>query len=111
MGTLYFNVKDSCLSCECQTNIAGLGFHKAAVDFTEVFIIVVFALELYPTCEAVFVQASGKLLIADKARKNPYSGPLRFILGGINAWFFNIECAGDMVVDTLGLYTLGLPDV
>jgi len=38
MGTLYFSVKDSCLSCECQTNVAGPGFHKAAIDFTEVFL-------------------------------------------------------------------------
>ena len=69
------------------------------------------ALELYPTCEAVFFQASGKLLTADKARENPYSGSLRLIWGGVNARLFNIEGAGDMVVDTLGLYALGLPDV
>lgn len=69
------------------------------------------ALELFPACEAVFFQASGKLLTAEKARENPYSGPLRFVWGGVNARLFNIEGADEMVVDTLGLYAMGLADV
>ena len=69
------------------------------------------ALELFPDCAAVYFNPSGKLLAAADARKNPYSGPLRFIHGGVNARFFNIQDSDDKVVDTLGLYALGLPDV
>jgi hypothetical protein len=69
------------------------------------------ALELFPACAAVYFNPSGKLLTAEAARKNPYSGPSRFIHGGVNARFFNIQDSDDKVVDTLGLYALGLPDV
>lgn len=69
------------------------------------------ALELFPTCTAVYFNKSGKLLTAMDARKNPYSGSRRFIHGGVNARFFNIQNSENSVVDTLGLYALGLPDM
>ena len=69
------------------------------------------ALELFPTCDAVYFHASGKLLTAEDVRNNPYSGPLRFIYGGMNARLFNVYDGDDMIVDTLGLYALGVPDV
>jgi len=34
-GVLNFNYEDDRLSCDCQTNAAGPGFHKAAIEFTE----------------------------------------------------------------------------
>ena len=37
-GVLNFNYEDNCLSCDCQTNVAGPGFHKAAIEFTEEFL-------------------------------------------------------------------------
>ncbi|MDR2529344.1 MAG: DUF4261 domain-containing protein [Synergistaceae bacterium] len=70
------------------------------------------ALSLFPTCEAVYPHASGKLLTAESARNNPYPGdPRRFVWFGVNARFFNVRGTEDSVVDTLGLYALGLPDV
>ncbi|MCL2295864.1 MAG: DUF4261 domain-containing protein [Methanomassiliicoccaceae archaeon] len=69
------------------------------------------ALELFPTCAAVYVDASGRLLTAERMRGNPYEGPLRFIWFGVNARFFNIQNTEDSLVDTLGLYALGLPDM
>jgi len=68
-------------------------------------------LELFPTCTAIFSQASGKLLTAENARENPYSGPLRFFHFGVNARFFRIQGGNEMMVDTLGLHALGLPDM
>ncbi len=67
--------------------------------------------KLFPTCTCVFVDASGKLLTADSARNNPYNEAVRFVWFGLNARFFNIRNTGDQLVDTLGLYALGLPDV
>ena len=69
------------------------------------------ALELFPSCAAVYCDASGKLLAADSARSNPYSGPRRFFWFGVNARFFSVQGTEDSLVDTLGLYAVGLPDV
>ncbi len=69
------------------------------------------ALELFPECVAVYSDASGKLLTAEKARSNPYEGCTRFMWFGVNARFFKIEGTNDMVIDTLGLHVLGIPDV
>jgi hypothetical protein len=82
-------------------------FERASVlsDWLEV------ALELFPTCTAVYFNLSGKLLTASDAKNNPYSGHCRFVHGGINARFFNIHGSNNMIVDTLGLYALGMPDV
>ena len=72
------------------------------------------ALELFPTCTAVFSHLSGKLLTMEDARKNPYSGPVRYFHFGVNARLFNVQGGGgesEMIVDTLGLYVLGIPDM
>lgn len=69
------------------------------------------ALDLFPECAAVYFAPSGKLLAAENMKNNPYEGSLRFFYGGVNARFFNIQGTNDMLVDTLGLYALGLPDV
>ncbi len=69
------------------------------------------SLELFPTCTCVYIDASCKLLTADSARNNPYNDARRFIWFGVNARFFNIQNTNDRLVDTLGLYALGLPDV
>ena len=69
------------------------------------------ALEIYPTCAAVYVGASAKLLTAGKVFSNPYSGSLRLIWFGVNVRYFNVQGTNDRLVDTLGLYAIGLPDV
>ena len=69
------------------------------------------ALELFPTCTAVFSHHSGKLLTAEDVRENPYSGSLRYFRFGVNARLFNVQSKDEMIVDTLGLHALGLPDM
>ena len=100
-------------SCKYQVLISdfmaiGLPAHQRATMLADVLEV---ALELFPTCEAVYSAPSGKLLTADTARQNPYEGILRYMWFGVNARFFNVEGKEDKVVDTLGLYALGLPDV
>lgn len=68
-------------------------------------------LELLPDCAAVYVEPSAKLLTAEQAKNNPYTGLARFFNFGVNVRFFNVQGTPDSVVDTLGLYALGLPDV
>lgn len=67
--------------------------------------------ELYPACEAFYFQNCGKLLLAQEVRDCPIEGLDRFIRFGVNARFFNVEGTGDMVVDTVGMSTLCLPDL
>lgn len=67
--------------------------------------------ELYPTCQAFYFQNCGKLFLASEVREHQIPGPDRFIRFGINVRFFNIEGTEDMMVDTLGMSTLFLPDL
>lgn len=66
--------------------------------------------ELYPDCEAVYFHHSGKLILADDIR-NYQGGGSRFVRFAVNARFFNIQGTNDMVVDTIGMGTLFLPDL
>lgn len=68
-------------------------------------------LELYPSCEAVYFYNSGKLFTAGRVRSYLTPRELRFIHLGVNVRFFHIEGTDDMIVDTLGMSTLYLPDL
>ncbi len=67
--------------------------------------------ELYPTCEAFYFQNCGKLFLAEDVRSHQIEGADRFIRFGVNARFFNIEGTEDMLIDTVGMSTLFLPDL
>lgn len=67
--------------------------------------------ELYPTCEAFYFQNCGKLLLAEDVRSHQIEGSDRFIRFGVNVRFFNIEGTDDMLIDTVGMSTLFLPDL
>ena len=67
--------------------------------------------ELYPTCEAFYFQNCGKLFLAEDVRTHQIKGPDRFIRFGVNVRFFNIQGTEDMLIDTVGMSTLFLPDL
>ena len=67
--------------------------------------------ELYPTCEAFYFQNCGKLFLAEDVRSHQIEGPDRFIRFGVNVRFFNIQGTEDMLIDTVGMSTLFLPDL
>lgn len=67
--------------------------------------------ELYPSCEAFYFQNCGKLFLAEDVRTHQIQGPDRFIHFGVNVRFFNIQGTEDMLVDTVGMSTLFLPDL
>lgn len=69
------------------------------------------AVEIFPECKAVWVKPAGKLFEADVIRNNEIPRENRFVYFGVNARFFNIEGSNDQIVDTFGLYAIGLPDV
>lgn len=71
------------------------------------------ALELLPGCVGVWVPSAGKLLTREQVLNNPLKGDSRFLWFGVNVRLFNISNGqeGEKVMDTIGLYALGLPDV
>lgn len=67
--------------------------------------------ELYPDCEAVYFFNSGKMFPADEIRNHNIPKEDRFIKFAVNVRFFNIQGTKDMIVDTLGMSVLYLPDL
>ena len=69
-------------------------------------------LPLFPNCKAIWVPTAGKLTLPDTLREGSLPRDQRFIFTCVNARYFKIEGTdGDMVVDTLGMYAVDLPDV
>lgn len=69
-------------------------------------------LPMFPTCKAVWVPTAGKLTSPESVLNVNIPKDQRFIHTCVNARFFNIEGTdGDMIVDTLGMYAVDLPDV
>lgn len=66
---------------------------------------------LYPECEAVYFPTCGKMFTADDVLNHQIPRQDRFIYFGVNVRFFNIQGTNDMLVDTLGMSTLFLPDI
>lgn len=75
------------------------------MDFMEALV------ELYPACEAVYFFNSGKLILAKAIKGHQVPRDSRFVKFAVNARFFNIQGTDDMMVDTLGMSTLFLPDL
>lgn len=68
-------------------------------------------MEVYPQCEAVYFQTSGKMFTRKKIISHDIPREDRFIYFAVNARFFNIQGTNDHIVDTLGMSILGLPDL
>ncbi len=69
------------------------------------------ALSLFPDCTAVWVKPAGKLFTASQVRNFNLPREDRFVRLGVNVRFFNIQGSDDKMIDTLGLYAFGLPDI
>ncbi len=69
------------------------------------------AVALFADCTAVYFPTSGKLLDADQVRRHEIPKEDRFLKLCVNIRYFTIQNSKDEIVDTLGLYAIGLPDV
>lgn len=68
--------------------------------------------ELFPDCEAILFLNSQKLFLADELRNHRIPKNDRFIKFAVNVRFFTIQGTNDdMIVDTLGMSLLYLPDL
>ncbi len=75
------------------------------MDFLEALV------EMYPDCKAVYFGNSGKMFTADEIRNHQIPRESRFVYFAVNVRFFNIQGTDDMLVDSLGMYTLFMPDL
>lgn len=69
------------------------------------------ALSLFPNCTATWVPSAGKLMTSEQVNNKNVEDEDKFIYLCVNVRFFNIQGKEDKLVDTLGLYAIGLPDV
>lgn len=67
--------------------------------------------ELYPSCKAVVFENSKKMLAREEILNCNLSIEYKFIYYAVNVRFFNIHDTNDMLVDSLGMSTLFLPDI
>jgi hypothetical protein len=75
------------------------------IDWLEV------AVELFPECKAIWMKSAGKLFTANQIIEHNIQREDRFVYFGVNVRFFSIKGTNDKIVDTLGLYAIGLPDI
>lgn len=67
--------------------------------------------EMFPTCEAVVFETSKKMLPRETIINCDLPIESRFIYYAVNVRFFNIQDSDDMLVDSLGMSTLFMPDL
>lgn len=86
----------------------GLDYKERAemlVDYIDALV------ELYPTCRAVVFETSKKMITREDIINCKMPKESRFIYYAVNVRFFNIQGTDDMIVDSLGMSTLFLPDL
>lgn len=70
------------------------------------------ALELYEDCVGVYAQATGKFMTREQLLAHRDQDIVfRFLSMYVNVRFFHIQNSTDHIIDSLGLFALGLPDV
>lgn len=67
--------------------------------------------EIYPQCEAVYFDLSGKMFTRERIIGCGVPKEQRFIYYAVNVRFFRIEGTEDMVIDSLGMNVLNMPDL
>lgn len=75
------------------------------VDYVEALV------EIYPTCKAVVFETSKKMFDRESIINCKMPKESKFIYYAVNVRFFNISGTEDMIVDTIGMSTLFLPDL
>ena len=87
---------------------AGMDYKERAemlVDYVEAL------LEIYPQCKAVVFETSKKMFTREAILNCRMPKETKFIYYAVNVRFFRTQEADDMVVDTVGMSTLFMPDL
>lgn len=87
----------------------GMDYKRQAELFVKQIEVV---LSCFPEAEAIFVPHSGKLTSVENFKQViNESLAVRFIRTAVNARFFRVENSEDSVIDTLGFFAFGAPDI
>jgi hypothetical protein len=78
---------------------------KVLTDWLEI------ALDLFPACKGVWFESSRNVMTVETLRDNPHTGKHRIFHGAVNFRFFRVDNTEEVVIDSLGLHMLGIPDV
>ncbi|WP_405354238.1 DUF4261 domain-containing protein [Ruminococcus sp.] len=100
---------------KCKYQVMGMDMLAAAMDYKEranmsVEFIEALA-EMFPTCRAFIAGNSNKMLSRKSIVTCDIPKEQRFINYAVNVRFFNIQGTDDMIVDSVGMSTVWLPDV
>ncbi len=69
-------------------------------------------LRLYPECIAIYFPHAQKFMSVDAYQNSQWDNKsVHFLDGGLNVRLYNIENSEGMVVDTVGMRAIGLPDL
>ena len=104
------------LISRCRYTLMASNFMSATLPLMEEYGILAdyadILLELFPDCIALYWPHSQKLMPRGAFENSQWRRKeLHFLDGGINVRFFRITGTEDMLVDTLGLTAIGLPDL
>lgn len=100
---------------KCRYQVTAVDMLGAAMDYKDradmLMDFLQALMESYPSCRAVLFETSKKMLTRERIMANASAQEERFIANAVNVRFFNIEGTDDMLVDTVGMSTLFLPDL
>lgn len=68
-------------------------------------------MEMFPTCKAVFIDNACTIYTREQIMTHEIERDERFLYFAVNKRFFTVEGTEEMIVDTLGMSTLRLPDL
>lgn len=68
-------------------------------------------MELYPTCEAVMFESSGKIVTRDFIINQQCSKEEKFIKYLVNIRIFQITNTDEILVDSIGMHVVSMPDI
>lgn len=100
----------------CKYNIMASNMMAAMLPVMEQYQIMAnyadLILELFPDCIGIYWPHSQRLVPREVFQSSHWnSKELHFLDGGLNVRFFNITGTDEMLFDTLGLTSIGLPDL
>lgn len=99
----------------CKYQVMATDMLAAGLDYKERAEMLVHYVEalvnIYPTCKAVVFETSKKMLTREEILNCNLPEEMRFIHYAVNVRFFNIQGTNDMLIDSLGMSTLFLPDI
>lgn len=68
-------------------------------------------LSLYPECIALYFPHAQKFMSVEAYQNSQWDKDYHFLDGGLNIRLYNIENSYGMIVDTVGMRAIGLPDL